>query len=860
MTSLQYDAFISYASHDLAVAEDIHRRLTEDGFRVWFDKARLDPGCDWHGEIEAACESSRVIVPVLTPRWKLSEWTKFETYGAEAVIALIVEGEIADIFTPPLTRFQGTAITLDSATDITWQKLIDALRSLLARPAPDKLKRLANVRYQANLYFVGRERELNQIHEELHQNPSAVLTQGRSRVVTALGGVGKTTLARQYIEKFWRCYPQIFWIDCRLGIETEFARVCDLLVPKQRASTNVVEKAQLALRALETRDDRLLVLDNADDEASIQSWIPQTGHCRTLITSRFANWSAAIKTIHLYVLEPGPARALLATRSGRESFADFSAAEQGDCERLAKELGYLPLALEQAAAYIQQQGTKFTFADYLRLYDTAAGELLAASVLGSTEYPDSVVTTWKATAAKLSPGARAILRLCAFLSSAPLPLSALIEGVEALRAEASVVAGSPVHTLSDAEVWVRKQVAQLRAYSMIEGDGQSIALHPLVQTVGRLQLDEPSGVRRATLTLSLQWLNSIFVGDPTDVRTWPKLEPLAPHACTVISHADEAGISDPTCRLMNEVGRLFSTKAHFREAEPLTRRALVIAEQGYGPNDATVAIHLSNLAMLLQATNRLEEAEPLMRRALFIDEQSYGLAHPRVADDLNNLAHLLLSTERLEEVEPLMRRALAIDEKTYGDWHPNVAMDLNNLAQLLHAKKRFDEAEPLMQRALMIDEHSYGEEHPEVARDLNNLAELLQATKRFGEAEPLTRRALSILEQSYGVDHPRVAMVLNNLARLLQATNRLDEAEPAMRRHLEIFLHFTVANGHQHPHLLAAIVNYGVLLQEMGRSAQEILVQLNDVTRAFGMKFGREKESSATSRRGNVPLWKVSPL
>ncbi len=57
------------------------------------------------------------------------------------------------------------------------------------------------------------------------------------RAVTALGGVGKTTLARQYVEKFWRCYPQIFWIDCRLGLETEFARLCDLLMPGQRTST-----------------------------------------------------------------------------------------------------------------------------------------------------------------------------------------------------------------------------------------------------------------------------------------------------------------------------------------------------------------------------------------------------------------------------------------------------------------------------------------------------------------------------------------------------------------------------------------------------------------------------------------------
>lgn len=86
------DAFISYASADLAFAAEVQRRLAVAGFRVWFEKARLNSGCDWHKEIEAGCQASRVLLPILTPRWKNSEWTKSETYwgrsGAEPVIPL----------------------------------------------------------------------------------------------------------------------------------------------------------------------------------------------------------------------------------------------------------------------------------------------------------------------------------------------------------------------------------------------------------------------------------------------------------------------------------------------------------------------------------------------------------------------------------------------------------------------------------------------------------------------------------------------------------------------------------------------------------------------------------------------------
>ena len=83
---MAYDCFLSYASKDLAHAEAVHGRLTGAGFKVWFDKARLQPGYDWHKEIEESCENSRVVLPLLTPHWKQSEWTRYETYGAGAVI------------------------------------------------------------------------------------------------------------------------------------------------------------------------------------------------------------------------------------------------------------------------------------------------------------------------------------------------------------------------------------------------------------------------------------------------------------------------------------------------------------------------------------------------------------------------------------------------------------------------------------------------------------------------------------------------------------------------------------------------------------------------------------------------------
>src|ERR1700676_1817647 len=85
------ELFISYASVDLARAEALHDRLIAAEFSVWFDKARLNPGYDWHKEIEAGCEAARVILPLLTRNWQKSEWAKYETYASDAVIPVLVE-------------------------------------------------------------------------------------------------------------------------------------------------------------------------------------------------------------------------------------------------------------------------------------------------------------------------------------------------------------------------------------------------------------------------------------------------------------------------------------------------------------------------------------------------------------------------------------------------------------------------------------------------------------------------------------------------------------------------------------------------------------------------------------------------
>jgi hypothetical protein len=128
------ELFISYASGDVDRAAALHTRLVAEGFRVWFDKLRLTPGCDWHREIEAGCETSRVILPLITLGWAKSEWTRYETYAHDAVIPVLVEGKAEDVMPPPLRRWNAVALDPLAADDGVWRALLAAIRAKLAEP------------------------------------------------------------------------------------------------------------------------------------------------------------------------------------------------------------------------------------------------------------------------------------------------------------------------------------------------------------------------------------------------------------------------------------------------------------------------------------------------------------------------------------------------------------------------------------------------------------------------------------------------------------------------------------------------------------------------------------------------------
>ena len=650
---------------------------------------------------------------------------------------------------------------------------IDGLRAeILKEPWPDhRTATHIHLPYPSlGPLFKGRDAFLSSIHDSLTQGTGTAIT----AAIHGMGGVGKTRAAVEYA---WAHHPTLsaaLLIPARTqaGLTTALAELtAPLGLP---AAQDDAARAAAVLAWLNDHPGWLLILDNADTQEAMQAATALMGRLHgghVLLTTRLTTLPGAFRRLPLDVLPQQAAADLLLDASvGRRPAPD----DRAQALLLAEALGGLALALTHAAAYVATRG--LSLERYRGLLVTAFDRLVGYSAPTVTQYERSTAATLALSVAQLTDAGRALLERLAFLAHAPVP---------------DVLLDVPVPDLAEEDL--TEALADLAAYSLVTRDLEAgtFTVHRLVREIIHRAL--PPDAAQARLIQALGWVNAAFTGDPEEVRTWPRLDPLAEHAEAVALAARDAGIADPTARLMGALDVLFHVKARYDRAERMSRGALALTEASRGTDHPDLAVRLANLAALLQATNRLGEAEPLMRRALAIFEASYGAEHPNVAIHLNNLAQLLQDTNRLGEAEPLMRRALVVVEAGYGAEHPNVSVCLNNLAVLIETLYGPTDAEPMYRRALLID------------------------------------------EASYGPDHPSVAIRLNNLADTLKATNRLGEAEPLMRRMVVIFLKFQRATGHPHPHREAVLANHAHLLRAMGHDEASIAAEQQAMHREAGL-------------------------
>ena len=156
-----------------------------------------------------------------------------------------------------------------------------------------------------------------------------------------------------------------------------------------------------------------------------------------------------------------------------------------------------------------------------------------------------------------------------------------------------------------------------------------------------------------------------------------------------------------------------------------------------------------------RSLGRYDVSEMLERIVLRTRITSLGQQHPDRLKSMNNLALVLGSQGKYEQAEEIHQQELKLSEAVLGKEHPETLKSMNNLAAVLGHQGKYEQSEEMHQQELILSEVVLGKEHPETLTSVFNLAASLNRQRRFREADTLYQRALTGLEKTLGANHPR---------------------------------------------------------------------------------------------------------
>jgi tetratricopeptide (TPR) repeat protein/nucleoside phosphorylase len=694
-----------------------------------------------------------------------------------------------------------------------------------------------------NLRFVGRQDLLTQLH--------TTLATQRLVALCGLGGVGKTQVAVEYAYRHQQEYPAVLWLSLSSATEvhSRFATLAEGLgIPiLQQKQEDLVAQVK---HWLASHQDWLLLVDNADELDSLKSFMPLLPATVTgwvLFTTRQQQPPLPIRHVAMETLTVAAGAGFIVQQVYEVTEAEV--VQHGEylaAQALSQQLGGLPLALTQAAAYMRAHSC--CCADYLDLYREHQQDLLAerGDILMADGHPDSVAITFEVSLKPLrtqQPQAIELLYCCAVLHPDGIPEEVLMTALAVNKLQ------------------LDKLLKPLLGYSLLtRHTGQkAVSIHKLVQAVLRLELGAALPQWIARLVAVVEKLFPETEGSMkqwAQVEHWQRCERLLASALACAEEIKHSHLAtDTAARLLQRLADYLKRKADYDQslqwyelalaiyeqvggkerletvsirnsmvdvyfykgdydkALPLAKEALNICERVLGEEHTLTTENLNNLGGIYYAKGEYDKVLPLWERALEILEQVLGKEHPDTTNILSRLANIYQTKGEYEKALPLYQRDLDICERVLGKEHPYTANSLGNLAGLYQAQGEYDKALPLYERELVINERVLGTEHPNTANSLDNLAGLYQAQGEYDKALPLFKQVLAIRERVLGTEHPNTAISLSTLAGLYQAQGEYDKALPLFERALAICERVL---GTEHPGTGASLNDLALLYNAKG--------------------------------------------
>ncbi len=650
---------------------------------------------------------------------------------------------------------------------------------------------------------------MRDLHTLLHTKHTAAL--GQLLVMGGLGGIGKTQTALEYAYQHRHDYQAIFWV--RASTREEIISDCTNLARLLKLPEQNAQDPQLIVNAikrwLHQHTKWLLILDNADDLEMVAPYLPDatTGHI--ILTTRARATGNIARKIELPTMSQ-PEGALLLLRRAKliapdASLESVSAEDRAIAEAIVTELGGLPLAIDQAGAYIEETGE--SLAGYLTLYREQRKDLLARRGGIHADHV-AVATTWDLAFKQIestNPAAIDLMKLCAFLAPDAIAEEMLIEGARYVSQALQQAAENKVQ-------W-NEMIKDLLKYSLLDrqAKAQTLSLHRLVQAVIYDAMDEST--QREWVERGVRVVVRMFPYD--EIAPWLKSRRYMQDALFCLEHADRLHLENGAVqRLCFNVARYLHNLGQHSIAEEFYRWVLESQERLLGEEHPDTFRTRHNLALLYSDQGRYGEAEALYKQILTNREKLLGEEHPDILLAKYNLAALYVKRGKHEEAERLYRQVLESRERLLGEEHLDTLLALHGLATLYSYQGKYEEAETLYKQVLASHERLLGEEYPDTLSIRHNLALLYAMQGKYEEAEKLLRRVLMSRRRLLGEKHPDTLLVWHNLALLYKDQGKYKEAEKLHQQVLESRKRLL---GEEHPETLNTRHNLALLYSDQGR-------------------------------------------
>jgi tetratricopeptide (TPR) repeat protein len=713
-----------------------------------------------------------------------------------------------------LPESKATVLELAKALRLDYLETQNMLTASFIAQAP-----LSNVPYQRNPLFTGRDACLQTLHQYLSVDHLVAATQ--SYAVHGLGGIGKTQLAIEYAYHYLLEYTAVLWIQAENeeNIISSFLTVADLLQLPECQDARQQQIIAAVQRWLSTHSRWLLIWDNLEEIELFQHYLPVGYQGKVLITTRQQALGTLVHGIELptmsqkegvlFLLKRAKVLEPRASDQQVQQISQRLPAEYAAAEELVQSMGGLPLALDQAGAYIEETGCGL--AGYLQLYQQKRKQLLQRRGTLSEEHPQSTAATLTLAyqrAKELDPAAADLLCLCAFLYPDDIPEELIEAGAECLS--------EPLcHVVKDPYLF-NQAVATLRTLSLVRrsAETRTLSVHRLVQVVLREQMDESTcraWVERTVSVVCRAIPHSIGIV----AARWPLYQRYLVHAEVCAHLIQEWGINSLEAgRLLNRAGGYLGERAQYESAKRLLTQGLALCQNLAEPERVEMAKSLTGLGVIYWQQGQYEQAEELCSRALEMCERYLGTEHLDTSHALSNLAMIYMSQGKYIEAEPLEMRVLHIAQHIGESL--GLASSLLSVGYLRSEQGKYTEAEQLYLQALSLGKQHLGADNPYLSYYFNNLGELYMKQGRYGEAEQLHTHALCIRERQLGAAHPDVAVCLNNLATIYIDRCEYIKAEQFLMRALDIH---EQQWGLEHPQAAATINELATLRLHQGRYA-----------------------------------------